>query len=283
MKPLYESFEDDIEIYRKNCMHTPPHLHSFIEFVYITEGTLEQGIGQELHHMEKGDLAVIFPGQIQHSQVFDAENSTCIDLIVSPSYVTNFNVTLTHKIPFSPVIKKECLHEDILYSLNALCNELINKNQTNTGNFDSQNSDQEHNKIIFQSYVNLLLSRALPNMTLEERNDREDDDLITRVISYIAENFTESMTLTSMAKDLYVSQFTLSRIFSGTFHTNFNKYLNETRLNYAASLLRYTDQTITEIYENSGFESQRTFNRAFSEKFRMSPREYRKSLEELVY
>ena len=120
-------------------------------------------------------------------------------------------------------------------------------------------------------------------MTLEERNDREDDDLITRVVSYIAENFTESMTLTSMAKDLYVSQFTLSRIFSGTFHTNFNKYLNETRLNYAASLLRYTDQTITEIYENSGFESQRTFNRAFSEKFRMSPREYRKSLEELVY
>lgn len=78
-----------------------------------------------------------------------------------------------------------------------------------------------------------------------------------------------------MANDLGYSPYTLSRVFSGTFHKNFNQYLNEVRLEYTCSLLLYTNQTITDVYMNAGFESQRTFNRVFSERFRMSPREYR--------
>lgn len=101
------------------------------------------------------------------------------------------------------------------------------------------------------------------------------DDIIYRTVTYIAEHFRESVTLTSMASDLGYSPYALSRVFSGTFHRNFNQYLNETRVEYAQALLLYTNQTITEVLENSGFESQRTFNRVFKEKYRMSPREYR--------
>ena len=78
-----------------------------------------------------------------------------------------------------------------------------------------------------------------------------------------------------MAADLGFSPYTLSRVFSGTFHKNFNQYLNEVRLEYACSLLLYTNQTITDVFMNAGFESQRTFNRVFNEQFHMSPREYR--------
>ena len=63
---------------------------------------------------------------------------------------------------------------------------------------------------------------------------------------------------------------------TSTFHRNFNQYLNETRVEYAHALLLYTNQTIMEVLENSGFESQRTFNRVFKEKYRISPREYRR-------
>lgn len=50
---------------------------------------------------------------------------------------------------------------------------------------------------------------------------------------------------------------------------NFNQYLNEIRLEYACTLLLYTNQTITDIYMNAGFESQRTFNRVFLEEYHM--------------
>lgn len=58
---------------------------------------------------------------------------------------------------------------------------------------------------------------------------------------------------------------------------NFNQYVNKVRLKYATGLLINTDDSVTEVYLDAGFDSQRTFNRVFRESFHMSPREYRKS------
>ena len=78
-------------------------------------------------------------------------------------------------------------------------------------------------------------------------------------------------------EDLGYSPYALSRVFSGTFHTNFNQYLNDLRLNLALNLLENSEESITELAMESGFASMRTFNRAFQERYRMSPREYRKT------
>ena len=43
-----------------------------------------------------------------------------------------------------------------------------------------------------------------------------------------------------MAKDLGVSKYVLSRLFSKIFHRNFNQYLNDARLNYACHRLENT-------------------------------------------
>ena len=67
----------------------------------------------------------------------------------------------------------------------------------------------------------------------------------------------------------------LSRLFSKTFHRNFNQYLNDARLNYACHRLENTNDSITNICLDSGFESQRTFNRVFKERYKISPSDYR--------
>lgn len=72
-------------------------------------------------------------------------------------------------------------------------------------------------------------------------------------------NALEIVYVTDGTLELGVSKFALSRVFSGTFHRNFNQYLNDVRINYACSRLENTADTITEIYLDSGFESQRTF------------------------
>ena len=83
-----------------------------------------------------------------------------------------------------------------------------------------------------------------------------------------------------MARDLGVSKYVLSRVFSKTFHRNFNRYLNDARLGYAKQRLETTNDPITTIWLDSGFESQRTFNRVFKEKYKVSPSEYRRTLYE---
>ena len=96
-------------------------------------------------------------------------------------------------------------------------------------------------------------------------------------MTYLLSHFQETLTLGSVAENLGVNKFALSKIFSGVFHTNFNQYLNEIRLNYASSLLENTDMRITDIFLEAGFESQRTFNRVFRQRHGRTPGEYRKS------
>jgi len=260
MYALYENLENEFELYHKTSSHVPPHLHGAIELIYVTGGTLELGIRQELFHMETGDFAVVFPEVIHHYQVFSKEKSTATYLLVTPLMSGSFNTLLQQKIPTNPVIPHERLHPDIIYAMEHL--------------------DPKENgaaaDMIHQSFLMIILSRALPEFTFIDRADLGDTDLIYRTVKYVAEHFTENITLTSMAADLYVSPYTLSRVFSNTFHRNFNRYLNESRLQYACTLLTQTDQTITEVCMNTGFESQRTFNRVFQEIYHMSPRDYRK-------
>ena len=257
MIPKYEENRDNLQIVLKIMKHSPPHLHNALEIIYVTEGSLEYGIAEELYHMEKGDLAFAFPEVIHHCQVFDSQRVRAIILKVLPSQAGQFQEQMQLLCPQKPVLEAAEVHPDIRRALSEL---LKNK---------------ERPRMIEQIYLQLILAQALPHMVLVEKNSIGSNDMVYRTVSYIARHFQESVSLDRMARDLGVSKYVLSRVFSGTFHSNFNKYLNEQRLNYAVQELENTNTSITDICLDAGFQSQRTFNRAFQERYKMSPKEYR--------
>lgn len=269
MLPLYKFHSENLEVFQHKNGHVPPHIHSAMECVYVTEGTLEVGIGQELYHMEKNDLALIFPDTIHHYQVFCEGKSRSTCLLASPSLSGAYLQILQQKTTRCPVIKAKDVHPDVVYALKSLLAEEKSK----------EKSREKMDLVVQLAFVQLILARCLPKLELVDR-DTTGGDIIFDVVVYIAANFTEEISLESMAKELGYSPYAISRVFSSTFHSNFNQYLNEYRLEYARSLLHYTNQTITEVYENAGFQSQRTFNRVFFQRYGMSPREYRRKMNE---
>ena len=50
--------------------------------VYVTEGSVELGVGQELYHLEKGDFGIVFPNVIHHYQVFGSGRNRDIVFVV---------------------------------------------------------------------------------------------------------------------------------------------------------------------------------------------------------
>ena len=50
---VYENRTDGIVAEWKKPVHLPPHLHEAIEVVYVTDGDIELGVGQELYHMDE--------------------------------------------------------------------------------------------------------------------------------------------------------------------------------------------------------------------------------------
>ena len=107
------------------------------------------------------------------------------------------------------------------------------------------------------------------------KEDIGNDDIIYKSAEYVAKNFKEKLSLDKMACDMGINKYVLSRLFTKTFHCNFVTYVNAIRLNYAVAMIKGTNESITNICYSCGFESQRTFNRVFKERYRMTPREYR--------
>ena len=257
MIPLYEEYRENLHIVKKVTKHAPPHLHNALEIVYIAEGSLEYGIAEELYHMEKGDMAFAFPEVIHHCQMFDKERGRAIFVQALPSMTGQFQEQLQLYCPQNPVMEAAKVHPDVRNALHGLLN------------------NKERTKVIEQAYLQIILAHSLPHMRLVEKNSIGSNDMVYRTVCYIASHFKEDISLDIMAKELGVSKYVLSRVFSGTFHSNFNKYLNEQRLTYAVQQLENTNYSITDICLEAGFQSQRTFNRAFQERYHMAPKEYR--------
>lgn len=258
MIPFYEEKKENISIIHKKSVHCPPHIHEAIECVYVTSGTLELGVGQELFHMEKGDFAIVFPNMIHHYQVFSEEVSKAYYLIPSQTLYGYFLEQMQKYCPINPVIKEKDLHPEIPDAIRSIYKE------------------KDGNKIILQAYVQIILARSFPCFELVDKGSFDIEDIVYQTISYIAANFKDEITLDTMAKDMGISKYKLSRVFSATFHKNFNQYVNEQRLRYVVSMLENTNQPITDICLDAGFQSQRTFNRVFCKVYNMTPRDYRK-------
>ena len=253
----YENKDSDIIVEWKKSIHFPPHIHEAIEMVYITKGTLELGIGQELYHMEKGDFAVVFPNMIHHYQVFDTGENKALYIVVSPKLLPNYMEEMQKRCPEIPVICKEELPQDIAKAMKLLVDV------------------EKENTRLVQAYVQLIFAHVFSMMNMVEKETVGSDDVVYKAVEYVAKKYREKISLEQMAYDLGISKYVLSRLFAKTFRCNFTSYVNGIRLNYAISMLNGTNKSITKICFDSGFESQRTFNRAFKGRYRVTPREYR--------
>ena len=245
MHLTYENTNEEIIAVKRKPRHQPPHLHNAMEIVCVTKGTLELGVGQELYHMETGDIGVVFPDVIHHYQVFSSEVNEAV-FINAPQY---------------PVVKSDVIPDEVYRAVESIIDTGLN------------------DIWVVQAYLQIILARCIPVMKLVEKSKIGSDDIIYRTVSYISANFNKSISLDGMAHDLGVSKFSLSRLFSKTFHSSFNQYVNEARLGYACQRIETTDDTLTEISMDSGFGSLRTFNRVFKEKYRLTPSEYRNKLQ----
>ena len=219
------------------------------------------GIGQELYHMEEGDIGFVFPNIIHHYQVFTDRENVAVFIKSPPFVLSTFDEILLNYAPEYPIIKAGDVDRETYRALGAV----LKTKQTEFA--------------IVQAYLQIVLARCIRNFELVEKRSIGSNDLIYQTVAYVSGNFKNPFSLEDMAKDLGVSKYVLSRIFSKTFHSNFKRYLNDTRLDYARHRLEDTEDSITKICLDSGFDSQRTFNRVFKERFRVSPTEYRKKSE----
>lgn len=247
----------------------PSHLHKEVEIVFVLSGEIEITINGKSQILKENSLAIAFPNTIHSYSTKDTSKVVCIifDGYVVPSHTNQLN----HKIPSNPFILSENIHKDIHYSIYALYDLSYVNTQGMT--VDSERV-QEHNNLV-KGFLMIILSRIFQQLQLEE-GGYDDLNLIHQLLTYIDNHYTEPLTLDLVAKDLNASKYYISRVFHNKLNTSFNDYINDMRIRLSEYLLCNTNLSITEVCFQAGFESTRTFYRAFKRLHAMSPSEYRK-------
>lgn len=102
-------------------------------------------------------------------------------------------------------------------------------------------------------------------------------ELKNDIIEYINKNFKNSnISLDTMATEMGMSYYHLSRLFNEHMGMSFVGYLTEVRLEYSKALLRNTSLKVEQIAEMSGFLESNSFIRVFKKYYAITPGRYRK-------
>lgn len=96
---------------------------------------------------------------------------------------------------------------------------------------------------------------------------------------YIAEHFREKLVLGDICRALCCSKSTLLSAFRKAYGTTVGTYLCDLRLTEAERLLASKGKTLGEIAATIGFSDQSYFTKVFTQRYGISPSEYRKETE----
>jgi len=256
---FYENKSDNLSCFYGSNMTYPLHIHKELEILVLIKGEIEFLSNSIPCTLEQGDIIFTFPNTVHgykthdHSEYFLLIfNGDMLSIYknVFANYKSSASYIQSSQVPEEVYIYLRCIHEEVM---------------------------SENNAGMITGYLYLAVSRLLPLLDLCKKQ-KNNNDLIERILSYIQSNYMNPINLSSIADELKISPFYLSRIFSVSIGQRIDRYINELRINFANYLLSYTDKPITEIAFECGFETMRTFNRVYKSIMNITPREYRKQM-----
>lgn len=123
------------------------------------------------------------------------------------------------------------------------------------------------------------LSAAYRSCRVALAKEQPLSPLVRRAKQHILEHYSEcGLTLEGTASLLQASPVYLSRLFKQEQGESFGAFLTQTRIRRAAQLLHATDLSISEVAEQSGYETQHYFSAAFKKHTGVSPLQFRKGV-----
>lgn len=105
----------------------------------------------------------------------------------------------------------------------------------------------------------------------------DDNDLYTKMLKYINENYKKHITMGSLSQKFSYSVSTLSHIFKKRSGMSINEYIKKMRIEESKWLLKQTNYSVTEISNILGFCNSAYFSSIFKNKCGISPQVYRKN------
>lgn len=259
---LYDN--DETEAY-------PTHWHNAVEIIIPLANDFSVVSGDKEYILKEKEILIIPPGEL-HSMparegrriIFQCDNTqlggnAILDSLL-PVFSSSVHITPEPDREFYLIARKSILD---IYS-------------------DYFSKSPVADARIYMNLLNILT--AVRESQLRQADDTPEEDIISSddsmklkyVMNYINHNFTEELSLDTLAAIAGYSKFHFSRLFKKYNNMSCVQYISCKRIKMAEQLLCDPTISITEIAMRSGFASLTTFNRIFKAHKNCTPTEFRK-------
>jgi AraC-like DNA-binding protein len=130
-------------------------------------------------------------------------------------------------------------------------------------------------KLSIKSYLLTLITFLSRNYSPNITSSSSKISYIVHTANYIHENFTDKISLFSLASMACLSERQYSRIFTEVYGIPPITYVINCRLSLACRLLKNSKVTLTDVSQKCGFSDKASFSRLFVKKYGITPGKYR--------
>ena len=246
------------------------HYHPEFELTYIVRGSGYRIVGNSHEHFASGDL-VLLGSNLPHTwwgKNEDGSRSEAIVIQFSNEFIEPFlrlNEGHAIKALLESAAKGLRFESD-----DALVDKLVSLGQT-----------KEMDSILsLLSILQNLTEKSGSNLCPDAYHNvisKKFETRINKVCTYIQNHYSERISLQQVSELVFMTESNFCKFFKKATSTTFSDYLNDLRINEACHLLIYTEDNISKIAQDCGFESLSYFNRVFLKKKRIKPSLFRKN------
>ncbi len=267
-----------IERFHDTSWSMEPNQHEFFEMVYIKKGKAVFEIAGKPAPIGPNDIVIIKPNQT-HKLIVQSQEG-CEFIVLSFRFINQRNSEFS-EVPLEDFLNfvsgkesgafitlKVSQKNEIINILNRILKE---KENIEIG------SEFLNHLLVMELFV--FISRAL-KMEWESsiRNKSPKiKELIHISAKYIHNNFERDITISDIAKYVFLSSSYFTRAFKDEMGVSPINYLLSVRVERAKEMLSGSDLKISDIALSVGFSNQQRFNEIFKKHTSMTPLQYRKT------
>ncbi len=246
------------------------HIHDCYEVYYSISGGKQFLIDNKLYDIEPGDIFLISQYDSHYLTQIDKELHERIVIMIDPDFMKsissketdldacfhNRNEGFSHRIRLTQEQQTRFLY-------------FINKIVTSNG-FGHDLLERATFTELFVM-INQIVS-ARDNNFSEEKLATYNEQ-VDAILSYINNNINEPISIGDLAKQFYISESYICRIFKSATGTTIGKYMTARRISIAKSLLA-DGRGVSDVCEECGFSDYSNFLKAFTKSVGISPKKY---------
>ncbi|RKN84197.1 helix-turn-helix transcriptional regulator [Paenibacillus ginsengarvi] len=256
---------------------SPLHHHDYAELSFFVEGTGTEHINGVTHRVEAGTASFLLP---HHMHMLESDSGRTMS-----KYRCMFDLQLLfgeHEDPeFSRLVYGIGTTSPSFVQFGGAAAERMRQTleQLHEEYALPDSPGRRHMIRLKLSEAMLLFIRAGGDTGKTSRECGPDETIkLSPLLQYVHLHYSDKLTLEDLAQKFHYSVPHISRSFKEHTGKRFHEYVRQLRMESAITMLLHTNMSVTDIAAAAGFDSFRTFARAFRETNGQTASEFRRTM-----